>query len=154
MSYGTAAGVAALTPRYASSAGTFDTSTTPTLAQVDSWRSQLSGMLDVALSARAIPLPISNASVLAMLDAVVNGHAAAMVRGVNGQGRFAERPVTADEMWFLIGGQIDEWATAAATGIGALLGLDAEDVARAPVVSVGSFTRADGYTAAATEYTR
>jgi hypothetical protein len=37
MSYGTAAGVAALAPRYANAAGRFDENTTPKLAHVTDW---------------------------------------------------------------------------------------------------------------------
>jgi hypothetical protein len=37
MSYGTAAGVAALAPRYANAAGRFDETTAPKLAHVTDW---------------------------------------------------------------------------------------------------------------------
>jgi hypothetical protein len=38
-----------------------------------------------------------------MLSGYANAQVAAMVRGVNGQGRFAEKPTTADEMLLIIG---------------------------------------------------
>jgi hypothetical protein len=121
MSYGTAAGVAALAPRYANAAGRFDENTTPKLAHVTDWLTQVSAMLDVSLSGYGVETPVTVAAILPMLSGYANAQVAAMVRGVNGQGRFAEKPTTADEMLLIIGDATAAWVTKNIGGLGALL---------------------------------
>lgn len=121
MSYGTPGGVAALVPRFANAAGVFDTSTTPAAADVAAWLGQISAMLDISLSGYGVGLPVDNATVVSMLDGYANAQAAAVARGVNGQGRFGEKPVAADEMLVAIGGDAAEWVGKWMPGIVALL---------------------------------
>jgi hypothetical protein len=64
MTYGTAAGVAALAPRYANAAGRFDENTTPKLAHVTDWLTQVSAMLDVALSGYGVGTPVTVAAIV------------------------------------------------------------------------------------------
>lgn len=85
-SYGSVAGVAALTPRF--SGTDFAATTRPTLAQVESWINQVSGMLNSVLSEAGFDIPVSQADAKLMLDAFTNEEVAAMVEGVNGAGRF------------------------------------------------------------------
>ena len=152
MAYGTAAGVAALAPRYANAAGVFDDKTTPAAAHVADWLAQVSAMLDVALSGYGVGTPVVTAAVLPMLAAFANAQVAAMVRGVNGQGRFAEKPTTADEMLLIIGDATAAWVTRNIGGLGALLDVTPVTLAT-PVVRVGSFIRRDGYSDDGSEYT-
>ena len=152
MSYGTTIGVAALAPRYANAACRFDANTTPTLSQLMEWLAQVSAMLDVALAGYGVATPVVMSAVLPMLDAFTNAQVAAMARGVNGQGKFAERPTTADEMLLIIGDATAAWVARNIGGLGAVL--DVTPVALStPVVRIGSFTRQDGYSSDGHEYT-
>jgi len=137
MSYGSADGIAAFTPRYANASGRFDNVTVPTLGQVDEWRGQISAVLDVAMATAGLPSPASVPSVVAMLDAFVNGNIGGMVRGVNGQGKFAEKPTSADEMLLAIADAADAWVQRRAAGIAALSGVTLESE-QAAVTKVGS----------------
>ena len=151
MAYGTAAGVAALSPRYANSAGAFDTSTTPPLAHVTDWVAQISAMLNVAMSGYGVTTPVTDADITPMMDVFVNAWTAAVVRGVNGQGKFAEKPMTADEMLLLIGEAAEAWVKRNIGGIGSQLGVVTAALAT-PTVSIGSFLRKDGYSDNGSEY--
>ena len=153
MSYGTPAGVAALAPRYTNAGGQFDDERTPKLAHVIDWLTQVSAMLDVALSGYGVATPVAaNSPVAPMLAAFANAQVAAMARGVNGQGKFAERPTTADEMLLIIGDATAAWVAKNIGGLGAVL--DVTPVALStPVVRIGSFTRQDGYSSDGHEYT-
>ena len=128
MSYGSAEGVAAFTPQFANASGRFDNVTVPTLAQVEAWRVQISAMLDVAMATAGLPAPATEETVVAMLAAFVNANTAGLVRGVNGQGRFAERPTPVDEMLLSIQSAADLWVRQHAVGIGALSGLEEDEV--------------------------
>lgn len=151
MAYGSPAGVAALTPRFANAAGVFDHTTTPAAATVTAWLAQISALLDVALAGYGVSVPVSEPTVTPMLDGYANAQAAAVARGVNGQGVFAERQAAADEMLLAIGGDAATWVARRIGGLGALLGVTATPATT--TVVIGSFVRADGYTDAATEYT-
>lgn len=153
MAYGSAAGVAALSPRYATeSGGVFGTTSTPKLAHVTDWIAQISAMLNVAMSGYGVTTPVTDADVTPMMDAFVNGWTAAVVRGVNGQGKFAEKPMTADEMLLLIGEAAAAWVARNIGGIGSQLGVTPAALAT-PTVSIGSFIREDGYSDNGSEYT-
>ena len=151
MSYGTPGGVAALVPRYANAAGVFDSDTTPAAADVVTWLAQISAMLDVALSGHGVDVPVTEATVTPMLDGYANAQAAAVARGVNGQGRFAERQASADEMLTAIGGDAAKWVSSWVGGIGVLLGVTT--AAATATVVIGRFTRVDGYSSDGHEYT-
>ena len=123
MSYGSALGVAAFTPRFTNAAGRFDNTTTPTLGQVDEWRGQLSAALDVAMSGAGLPSPANQAAVTEMLDGFVNGNVAWLVESVNGQGRYQERPAATWEIMKIIIDSIAPWVTANAASIAAASGI-------------------------------
>ncbi len=127
MSYGSAAGVAAYVPQFANASGRFDNVTVPRLEQVDEWRGHVSAMLDVAMATAGLPAPSVVAAVVTMLDGFVNANVAGLVRAVNGQGRYAERPVTVDELLLTIGDAADVWVKRHAAGIGQLSGMTDDD---------------------------
>ena len=87
-SYGTTAGVSALTPRYATTGGVFDTTTRPTLATVEGLIDQVSALANSILSQTGFVIPISQATVKLALDIFINEEVAAIVEGINGSGRF------------------------------------------------------------------
>ena len=151
MPYGSATGIAALTPRDANAAGRFDAATIPTETQVNTWRAELSAMLDVALAAAGIDAPITDATITPMLDSFVNGNGAWLVESVNGRGRYQERPATTQEILAVIRESAFTWVDANARGIGAVVGVVSSD-ADAVTVRVGSFVKADGFTGRRTEY--
>jgi hypothetical protein len=87
-SYGTAAGVGALTPIYTNGSGTFDTTTQPTLTQLEGMIDQVSAMMNAVLAASGFAIPVTQADIKLMLDMFVNQEAASIVEGINGSGRF------------------------------------------------------------------
>lgn len=129
MTYGSAAGVAAYAPQFANASGRFDNTTTPTLAQVDEWREQISAMLDVAMATAGLPAPSTTEAVATMLAGFVNANTAGLVRAVNGQGRHSERPATVDEVMLAISTAADLWVKQHAGGIGQLSGVGGDDSA-------------------------
>lgn len=86
MTYGSAAGVAAYTPRYLNESAAFDAETRPTLTQVTTWLDEVSSIIDHAAGAASIDVNDSNLS--GMLDAFTNAQVAELVLGVNGAGRY------------------------------------------------------------------
>ncbi len=86
-SYGDTDEIAALIPRRASS-GSFDETTRPTLAQLESIVNQVSAVVNAVLSQAGFSIPISQADAKLILDLFVNQEAAAIVEGINGSGRF------------------------------------------------------------------
>ena len=145
MTYGSAAGVAAYVPQYANASGRFDDNTVPRLAQVDEWRAQISAMLDVAMATAGLPAPSTVAAVVTMLDGFTNANTAGLVRAVNGQGRYGERPATVDEIMLALFTAVDLWVRNHAAGLGDLSGVPGDE-------SIGSRagsrlpTRSDEYT--------
>ena len=75
----------------------------------------------IHISSYGVEVPIANATIKPMLDGYANAQAAAVARGVNGQGRFGEKPVAADEMLVAIGADAAEWVGKWIPGIVALL---------------------------------
>src|SRR3990172_8834490 len=85
--YGDVAEIGKLTPRWSAS-GTFSTTTSPTLATVESWCDQVSGLINTILADKGFTIPITQADAKLMLDMFVNEEVAAMVEGGHGSGRF------------------------------------------------------------------
>ena len=88
MAYGTTAGVAALTPRYANGSGDFDATTRPTAAQVTTFLSQVSNLLDSIMSEYGFDVPVTDAEVVEILTLFTQDEVAAIAEGINGSGRF------------------------------------------------------------------
>lgn len=86
-SYGAVSGVAALTNRWTSS-GSYNTTTRPTLAQVEGWIDQVSATLNVALAGAGFAIPITNADAKMALAAVVEAAVADLCHAANSSGRF------------------------------------------------------------------
>ena len=125
--YGDDEGVAAFTPRFANESSRFDNVTVPTLAQVREWMTQISAMLDISLATSGLPAPATSATVVSMLDGFVNANTSGLVRAVNGQGRYAEKPSAVDEMLLSIQSAADLWVKTHAVGIGSLSGIDTSE---------------------------
>ena len=88
-SYGDTGEIASLCLPYAD--GTtklFTTTTTPTLAMVESFTDQVSAIINVILSRLKVTIPVTQATVKLMLDAFTNDEVAGIVLGINGSGRF------------------------------------------------------------------
>ena len=155
MSYGSALGVAAFTPRYTNAAGVFDNSTptTPTLAQVNEWLANLSAALDVAMSGAGLPSPATQTAVVEMLDGWINGNVAWLVESVNGQGRYQERPASTREIMQIIMDSIAPWMTANALSIAAASGI-AEEAGIGSGAGSRLPRRVDEWPPVRTEYSR
>jgi hypothetical protein len=153
MSYGTAAGVAALAPRYANAAGRFDENTTPKLTHVTDWLTQVSAMLDVSLSGYGVETPVTVAAILPMLSGYANAQVAGRWCGAStGKGALRRSRRRADEMLLIIGDATAAWVTKNIGGLGALLDVTPVTLAT-PTVTIGSFIRRDGYSDDGSEYT-
>lgn len=86
-SYGSAANVAALTPRYANS-GAFDATTRPTLVQVETWINQVSGLVNMLLAESGFTIPVTQADSVLMLAGLVSSACTDKVEYANHSGRF------------------------------------------------------------------
>lgn len=86
--YGTSAGVAAITPRYANGSGDFAVTDRPTKAQVETFLTQVSNILDSILADNGFDTPVTDAEVVSILDFFVQDEVAAIAEGINGSGRF------------------------------------------------------------------
>ena len=157
MTYGTAESVAAFAPRFANKSGRFDNVTVPTLEQVDEWREQVSALLDTALAVNSLPTPATDATVVSMLDGFVNANVAGLVRAVNGQGRYGDRPAaTTDEIMLAIGDGALVWVQTRAVGLSSMMGV----IPDPDIVVAGAGSRLPirqdeytGYTHTVTDYT-
>lgn len=123
-SYGTAAGVAAYVSRYASS-GTFNTTTRPTLTQVEGWIDQVSAILNVALAKEGFAIPVTNADAVSSLKSITEPAVADLCHYANSAGRFftdraLERGVSP---MMTIRAEMGDWVAAMAAGL-ELLGAD------------------------------
>lgn len=135
MSYGSPGGVAALVRKFANASGRFDNTTTPTVDDVEAWLVQISSMLDVALSGYAIGAPVTNETIRPLLDAYANAQVAAVARGVNGQGRFGDKPQSADEMLLSAGADAAGWVKSWVGSFASILNVTPDEVeAAAPAV--------------------
>lgn len=86
-SYGTAAGVGALVPKWAGT-GAFAATTRPTLAQVESWLDQVSAIVNGTLRQEGFAIPVTQADAKLTLTLFVQEEVADIVNGINGAGRF------------------------------------------------------------------
>lgn len=87
-SYGSVAEVAALTGRYTAS-GSYNTTTRPTLAQVEKFIDRVSGIVNTILSQLGFTVPITQADVKLMLDEFVVEQVSQLCHAANGAGPFA-----------------------------------------------------------------
>lgn len=94
MSYGSTNEVAALVPRYANADNVFTATTRPSLAQVETWLTQVSAVLDAYLATKGYSTPITATDLNAAMDLFVAEEVASIAEGVNGSGRFGLPPPT------------------------------------------------------------
>jgi len=94
-SYGSTAGIAAITPRRSNGSGDFDGTTNPTEPVLVTWIDQISAEINTLFADEGFDIPIEQADCVLVIDKFVNTTAAAMVEGVNGSGRFG--PTTKDK---------------------------------------------------------
>jgi len=88
-SYGSVAGVGALVPKWSGASQDFASPVTrPTLAQVESWIDQVSGILNSILSKEGFAIPVTQADVKLALAMFINEEVASITNGINGSGRF------------------------------------------------------------------
>lgn len=121
MSYGSAAGVAALSQMWTSN-GEFTVSTKPTLAQVNSWLAQVSAGLDAALSDEGFETPATDSDVTPMLDLLVNGITKDLVDYSHGAGRFFVKKAldSGTSPFMVIDAELHEWVKRKSIGLEAL----------------------------------
>lgn len=86
-SYGSVADVAALTQNWTVS-GTFSTTTSPTLAQVEGFIDQVSGIMNVALAREGFSIPVTQADAVLAIKSIVVQLAADLVQAAHLSGRF------------------------------------------------------------------
>ena len=98
MSYGSFAGIAALSKQWTDN-GVFtdqncldclqEMETNPTKTEVGLWRDQISGAMDTALAGEGFIIPVTNATAMMSIDMIVNQYVADLVKYANNTGRFA-----------------------------------------------------------------
>lgn len=117
-SYGSAAGVAAYVGVY-TKAGVFDTTTKPTLANVESWIDQVSALLNTALAKRGFSVPLTQADAKLAAASLVEQLVSDLAQAANSSGRFfserfLERGVS---NWAVIRSDISTWVEEYASGL-------------------------------------
>jgi hypothetical protein len=86
-SYGTAADVAALTDLYTISSA-YTTATIPTLAQVEGWIDQISGVMNTALAAQGFTIPVTQADAVLAIKSFVVEAVVDLSHAANSAGRY------------------------------------------------------------------
>lgn len=117
MSYGSAAGVGALSALYTDN-GAFTVSTIPTLASVNIWLGEVSRLIDTALSDAGFLVPITVVAIVDELDLLCNSLVNDLVDYSHKSGRFypdqalrvPSNPIVA------MGIELHKWVEAKAVG--------------------------------------
>lgn len=86
-SYGQASDIAALTPRFCPT-GNFDSSTRPTIQQVEKWIDRVSAVLNTLLKEQNFSIPATQADVVLLLEQFVVTQVADLANYANSAGRF------------------------------------------------------------------
>lgn len=87
-SYGTAADVAALTHAYINVSGAYDATTIPTLAQVEGWIDQVSGVMNTALAGQGFAVPVTQADAVLAIKSFVVEAVTDLAHAANSAGRY------------------------------------------------------------------
>lgn len=121
-SYGTAADVAALTNAYLNASNAYDTTTIPTLVQVEGWIDQVSGVMNAALAGQGFTVPVTQADAVLAIKSFVVEAVADLAHAANLAGRYftssaLERGITPMSA---IRKQILEWVESFASGLESL----------------------------------
>ena len=162
-SYGSVTGVAALSRRWTNESETFDLTTTPTLAQVESWIDQISSVINVTMAGcRYVTLPITQVTAVNMFGLYVNQMAADMVEGSHDLGRLGPTALTNQQtgsvrsMWKVVAGEVAQFIKDQCDAF-EYLGIPREAVSSAKGrLNSSTIIRVDGYSddLTATEATR
>jgi len=117
-SYGSAAEVAALSQMWTAS-GVFSTTTRPTLAQVESFIDQISGIMNIALSKQGFSIPITQEDAVMAIKSITNQLVSDLVQAANSSGRFfTDRALAAGiSPLMMIRREISDWVLDQATGL-------------------------------------
>lgn len=122
-SYGTAAGVSVRCGQYVDAVlNTFTTSTHPTLAQVETFINQVSGLMNTALSKAGFTVPVTQADAVQAITGIVEEYAADLVLATGMQGRFYSESFqrSGKSRITVMADEINAWAEAAAPGLAEL----------------------------------
>lgn len=121
MSYGSASGVAGLSPMWTSN-GAFTASTSPTLTQVNTWITEVSALVDTVLEDEGFLTPITESTAVSMLDLLVNGYTKDLVEHSRKAGRFYSKKALDEGLspMLTIDKEIHEWLARKAIGLKAL----------------------------------
>jgi len=108
--YGSAEEVAALSPLW-TEAGAFTTTTSPTLAQVENWLTQVSSMMDTCLAKEGFVTPVTDADATPDLDLIVSGMVKDIVDFSRKSGRFyTKKALDSDKTMFMkIASEMCQW---------------------------------------------
>jgi hypothetical protein len=117
-SYGTAAGVAGYVRVYTNN-GAFDTTTNPTLANVEAWINQISALVNAALASYRFDTPVTQADCVLMLTGVVEQYTSDLCYAARSTGRFfSERSLNSKAgIMGQIKNEIYDWLADNATGM-------------------------------------
>jgi hypothetical protein len=119
-SYGSIADVAGRTPgAYLNTSGTFDTTTMPTLAQVETYIDEISAIMNAALADARFVVPVTQTDAKKAIGAIVNDLAADKTHAKNSSGRFfTERALNSSlSIYEQISREIKSWVEANAQGL-------------------------------------
>jgi len=118
MSYGTAAGVGALSALYSDN-GTFTASTRPTLTQVNTWLDSVSSLLDTALEDEGFTTPVTTAAIVKEFNLLVEGIVNDLVNYSHSAGRFFTKKYLESGMspFMTIDKELHEWVKRKSVGL-------------------------------------
>jgi hypothetical protein len=122
-SYGTADGVAVRCSQYTNGdTGTFDTTTHPTKAQVETFVDQVSGIMNAALATAGFAVPVTStyADANQAITGIVEEYAADLVLATGMQGRFYAESFqkSGKNRMAVIADEITAWVLSFAPGLG------------------------------------
>jgi len=152
-SYGSAGGVSALSRRWANSSGDFDTTTKPTLAQVEAWIDQVSSAINVSMvGCRYTTFPITIDYILDDFALYTNQIVAEMVAGSHDLGRlgpeaFKSKGGRLRSTWAIVAGDVQTYIQDRCDAF-EYAGIPRDDtIAKetTAIISTVSVIRADGY---------
>ncbi len=118
-SYGSSADVADLTTRF-TNAGSFDTTTNPTLATVEKWIDKVSATLNVLLAEQGFAVPAKQADVVETLGLFVITQVADLVNYTNSTGRFFSDKNMTQGPWKVIQKEASDFIAEHAEGLAKL----------------------------------
>lgn len=126
-SYGSVVEVEYLRQRYTSS-GSFDTTSNPTLAAVETWIDNLSDTIDAMLAVHGFDVPVTNPEAKNVLGQIVVGYTVDLVDVANGTGRFYNDERTPGNPLAIINEELSEFLARNASGLERLGAARSDDI--------------------------